>query len=216
MIFSMVFILTGCNSDLKASVESLQSEVTQSQSALDEKSNEITELKQQIKDLENLLDEKDDQIIELEENSSETLEQELLDTKQQLVEKDKEIRSLQSEIKELLPYKETVTAAQEEQKEAAENRDSPIVIEITDFGAGASNVLMRVEGELKNISDLTLRSIELRATFKDANGNIIDSSTSYAGSGGLQPNALTKFSTSVRYDARIENVLVELVNYRTE
>lgn len=130
----------------------------------------------------------------------------------------REREGMQSELKILREVNEKYQQIQREQKQKQEKlqekRNNPIEIKITSFYDGYS--VTTLEGEIKNVSDLTLKSVKIRVLFKDDDDNIIDSSETYADSGTILPNAMTKFKTYVTKDSRITKASASIVDYRTE
>lgn len=173
---------------------------------------EVTSLRTTVEEYESQLKEKDDIISELEAGSSEELEKEISSLQSEISEKDEKINSLELQITKLQTYKEQVEAIELEQARESEARNNPVEITINNFSEDYG--YYDVDGELKNITNSTLSSVTLRLIFTDNQGNIIDSEDTYVST--ILPNGLTKYSAMVEYDERIENVNVQVIDFRFE
>ncbi|MBU9712729.1 hypothetical protein [Evansella tamaricis] len=169
-----------------------------------------------IKNLQSVISEKEQEVASLSAQSgtNERLETELESAMEVLSLQEKKIEQLEGALQQYEELHSQVEQAQRQEREARENLTNPITIDITDVYTNTAGTI--VEGEVQNISNFSLRSVKLRALFKDDNGNIIDSSETYPTSGTLLPSAKTGFRTSARLDNRITNVTVELIDFRTE
>ena len=73
---------------------------------------------------------------------------------------------------------------------------------------------MIAEGSVKNIGTSTLKFVKIKASFKDKDGNVIDTDDTYAcGDEGLEPGETTKFKILVDYDLRIQSVTAKVYDY---
>ncbi|WHY85702.1 FxLYD domain-containing protein [Neobacillus novalis] len=172
---------------------------------------QLNESNQKIGDL-------NDQITNLKGRTSEELENQLATAQSTLSEKDKKIGELEGELSSLREFKKQIDQENAQKAEQLaqkqETRNNPVQIKITSFTENTSFEV--VEGELKNISDISLKFVQIRVLFKDDNGNIIDSKETYGQSSTLLANAMTKFSARVKKDPRITNATAEIIDFRTE
>lgn len=196
----VLFILSACSNPLQEEVTTLQSTIKEYEKSLKEKEDIIAGLDKQIKSLQS--------------ETSTELEKEISELQSEISQKDQEINSLEAKVQLLMPYKEQIEAIEASEVQAAESRNNPVEVTIDNFSLSGSGDYIVVNGELKNISDSTLSSVTLRAIFTDSEGNIIDSQDTLAFT--ILPNGLTKYDTMVDYDARIENVEIQVVDFRFE
>lgn len=90
--------------------------------------------------------------------------------------------------------------------------------ELFEFGDGqndSNELYTRYVGTLTNVSDTTYYFVKVKGTFMDANGNVIDTTSTYAcGDEGLEPGETTKFTLSIARDDRISSVQCSVFDYR--
>lgn len=86
--------------------------------------------------------------------------------------------------------------------------------QISDVSLTHNNSYMIVEGSVKNSGSATRKFVKVKASFKDKNGNVIDTDDTYAcGDEGLEPGESTKFKIYVDYDQRIQQVSTRIYDY---
>lgn len=87
-------------------------------------------------------------------------------------------------------------------------------LKITDVTLTHNSFYMIAEGNVKNIGTDTLKFVKIKASFKDKDGNVIDTDDTYAcGDEGLEPDETTKFKILVDYDLRIRSVTAKVYDY---
>lgn len=86
--------------------------------------------------------------------------------------------------------------------------------QIFDVSFTANSTYMIVEGSVKNSGSLTRKFVKVKASFKDKDGNVIDTDDTYAcGDEGLEPGESTKFKIYIDYDSRIQQVSTRVYDY---
>ena len=86
--------------------------------------------------------------------------------------------------------------------------------QISDVSFTANSTYMIVEGSVKNSGSLTRKFVKVKASFKDKDGNVIDTDDTYAyGDEGLEPGESTKFKIYIDYDSRIQQVSTRVYDY---
>ena len=69
-------------------------------------------------------------------------------------------------------------------------------------------------GKVKNTGNKTYYFVEVKGSFKDSSGNIVDTDSTYAaGSEGLAPNESSSFRLSVSKDRSIHSCSVSILDY---
>ena len=87
-------------------------------------------------------------------------------------------------------------------------------LKISDVTLTHNSFYMIAEGNVKNIGTDTLKFVKIKASFKDKDGNVIDTDDTYAcGDEGLEPDETTKFKILVDYDLRIRSVTAKVYDY---
>lgn len=126
----------------------------------------------------------------------------------QLIKLDYSARS--SEI-ETLYSKGNAKAEQMEQESIVREMRERNPLKISELTLSSNSSYNILEGTATNVSEKTLKFVEIKGLFKDSDGNVIDTDWTYAvGSEGLAPNESKKFRMSVKNDNRIAGASVEL------
>lgn len=96
--------------------------------------------------------------------------------------------------------------------ELINKRKNPIEFKNLDWD---SNSLYTVAiGQVQNVSDATIKFVQIKVAFKDSSGNVIDTDSTYAvGSEGLAPGESAKWRASVNKDNNIHSYTVSLIDF---
>ena len=87
-------------------------------------------------------------------------------------------------------------------------------LEVSDLFVYNGSNYTYAEGSIKNNSDQTVRFVELKGSFKNKLGEVIDIATTYAvGSEGLDPGESCKWKMSVDKDTSISDCTVTVYDY---
>jgi hypothetical protein len=97
-------------------------------------------------------------------------------------------------------------------KEIENKRKNPIEFENLSWD---SNSLYTIAiGQVYNKSDITVRFVKIKVAFKDKNGNVVDTTSTYAvGSEGLAPGESSKWRASVKRDDDIDSYYVSVIDF---
>lgn len=100
-----------------------------------------------------------------------------------------------------------------EEEKTAFNQNNPIEFKNLDWD---SNSLYTIAtGQAYNRSNKTVRFVTIKVSFKNREGNVIDTDSTYAvGSEGLAPGEATKWRASVKRDKNIESYSVSVIDFR--
>lgn len=127
-----------------------------------------------------------------------------------------DMSSLVEEIKVLAPK------GQEKQEEAAKQQAKQEYldknpIEFTNLGWDSNSLYTIATGSVTNIGNKTVKFVTIKVSFKDKNGNVIDTDSTYAvGSEGLEPGESSKWTASVDRDYSIESYSVSVLDFDYE
>lgn len=100
-----------------------------------------------------------------------------------------------------------------EEAEIVNNRKNPIEFKNLDWDSNSSYTI--ATGQVYNRGDRTLKFVTIKVSFKDKNGNVIDTDSTYAvGSEGLAPGESTKWRASVKRDKNIDSYSVSVIDFR--
>ncbi len=184
----MILFLVGCNTqELETQIADLK--------------NEVEEKDETIEELRTMVEDKNAEIKELEASTASA------DLEEELALAYEEIDFLNAELESA--YSGSISYENVSNEIA---QDIAVEVTITDFYADEYADAV-VEGELYNGSEYSLELVELLATFTDVDGNVIDSTTTFADADILVPDGRTKFYAYVTDDVRIEEVTVEVIDY---
>lgn len=87
-------------------------------------------------------------------------------------------------------------------------------LEITDLELTSDSSYTICTGKVKNTGKRTYSFIEVKGSFKDEDGNVLDTDWTYAsGSEGLEPGESTEFRLSVTKDYNIDSCSVKILDY---
>lgn len=101
---------------------------------------------------------------------------------------------------------------QNKQDQIIADRNNPVEVRNLEWDNNSS--YMVATGDVFNKSDITIKFVELKVAFKDASGNVIDTTSTYAvGSEGLAPGESTKWEAMVKRDEKIESYSVSLIDF---
>lgn len=111
----------------------------------------------------------------------------------------------------LINYSNSISEAET----ARENAEKYLVIKTSPITTNSAYTIC--EGTITNKGDDTYYFIQLKVSFKDKGGNVIDTDTTYAcGNEGLAPGESTKFRASVDKDYDIKSVSVKVYDFDIE
>lgn len=116
-------------------------------------------------------------------------------------------------------YEEIAEAAKDRQQVLDDAKDTqesiernPFQFSNVRFNSNSSYTIL--EGSVKNIGSKTVKFVEVKVSFKDASGNVIDTDWTYAvGSEGLAPGESSKWSVSVTKDSRITDASYRVIDF---
>lgn len=87
-------------------------------------------------------------------------------------------------------------------------------LKITVNSVSSNSVYTVCTGSVKNTGNKTYKYIKVKGSFKDSEGNVIDTDWTYAaGSEGLSPNESTTFSLSVTKNSNIKSCSVKIFGF---
>ena len=96
-----------------------------------------------------------------------------------------------------------------------ESADS--VLQISDTKVSSNSSYTICTGTLKNTGKKTYKFVEVKGSFKDSSGNVLDTDWTYAvGSEGLSPGESTTFRMSIDKNFKVTSCSVSLLDYDTE
>lgn len=101
----------------------------------------------------------------------------------------------------------------EKEEQTSFNHKNPIEFKNLEWDSNSSYTI--ATGQVYNRGDRTVRFVTIKVSFKDKNGNVIDTDSTYAvGSEGLAPGESTKWRGSVKKDKNIDNYSVSVIDFR--
>lgn len=101
----------------------------------------------------------------------------------------------------------------QKESEQANNCQNPV--EFKDLSWDNNSLYTIATGSVYNKSDETIHFVTLKVAFKDKNGNVIDTASTYAvGEEGLAPGESKKWSASVDRDPNIDSYTVSLTDFQ--
>ena len=98
--------------------------------------------------------------------------------------------------------------------ETLEKEDGYSALEVSDVKITSNSLYVVCSGTMKNTGKNTYKFVKVKCAFKDSEGNVIDTSWTYAtGVEGLEPGESTKFELSVKKDSRITSCIVSILDF---
>lgn len=100
--------------------------------------------------------------------------------------------------------------------DASSEKISSSDLKISGVRCSNNSVYTVADGIITNNGDVTVRFVEIKGSFKDSSGNVVDTDSTYAvGSEGLAPGESCKWHMSVDKDYRIDSCSVSILDFDT-
>ena len=100
--------------------------------------------------------------------------------------------------------------------DASSERVSSSDLRISGVRCSNNSVYTVADGIITNNGDVTVRFVEIKGSFKDSSGNVVDTDSTYAvGSEGLAPGESCKWHMSVDKDYRIDSCSISILDFDT-
>ncbi|MCD8290841.1 MAG: FxLYD domain-containing protein [Prevotella sp.] len=117
---------------------------------------------------------------------------------------------------ESIPYVKSGSSASSSSS-TQNSEDGTAVLQVSDIKITNSSYHTTCTGSLKNTGSKTYKYVKVKGSFKDANGNVIDTDSAYAvGSEGLEPGESTTFDVFVTKNSDIKSCDVTVYDYDCE